>query len=323
VRTTERLSLELRGTGVVSRSAEILGMRPLLEPLVRHFFSRRLLHLLFHKWVRTTRAGYAAMLRIREIRYGGGEDLSILTSDSSLSFRGTLDDLLEALFSGVAAVDGRLRTGRRFTSLAYPWISTCFNLVMNAIKESVRDPDQRVFWHAVAATNHLYAHQAWFQEELALLFDELAGGSFLPHDAELRLIPTYACQLFATTDESLAELERLVAFWRDHLRSRVDAPLAAFIEPATAIEELIRGAGPAFVRELAARLAAFNERDPHRLPVAYAVGSDHPAYNKYGIAQRSLLGRNLLFPAGFFDLRWAEAELLVKALGRLTMEDRR
>jgi hypothetical protein len=302
VRATERLSRELRGLDVTSRSAEILGMRPLLEPLVRHFFARRLLHLLFHKWVRTTRAGYAAMLRIKEIRYEGGEDLSILTTDSSLSFRGTLDDLLEALFSGVAAVDGRLRTGRRFTSLAYPWISTCFNLVMNAVKESARDADQRVFWHAVAATNHLYAHQAWFQEELALLFDALARGGFLPQDAELRLIPTYACQLFATTEESRAELERLVAFWRDHLR---------------------RAAEPAFLRELAARLAAFNELDPNRLPVAYEVGSNHPAYNKYGIAQRSLLGRSLLFPAGFSDLRWGEAELLVKTLGRLTMEDRR
>jgi hypothetical protein len=327
-RTTERLSRRLNGTRSVPRSAEALALRALLTPLIRHFFRERLLHLLFNKWVRTTRAGYVAMLRIKEIRYEGGEDLSILTTDSSLSFRGSLAGLLDAFFSGMAEVSERLRTGRRLAPLAYPWITTCFNLVMNAVKEHAQDPGQRVFWHAVAATNHTYVNQEWFQMDLAEVTAELARGGFLPEGAELRLIPTYACQLFATTAESLAELELLVALWRDLLRTRPEtrrtlAALAHTAEPAAVVEAFFLGLEPAFLRELAARLAAFNEIDAHRLPIAYAAGSEHPCYNKYGISQGHLLGKPLLFPSGFFPMRWSEAELLVKTLGRLTLDERR
>lgn len=325
----ERLSESLNGTRIVPRSAEILDMWPLLTPLIRHFFRRQLLHLLFHKWVRTTRAGHATMLRIKEIRYEGGEDLSVLTTDSSLSFRGSLDGLLETLFSGLAAVAGRLRTGHRFTSLSYPWISTCFNLVMNAVKEHGLEPDRRVFWHAVAATNHAYVNQEWFQSELALVTGELVRGGFLPAGAELRLIPTYSCQLFATTEESLPELELLVALWRDHLRTHPAqarhtlSALAGTAEPAAVVDAFLPELGSVFRLELAARLAAFNEIDQHRLPIAYAAGSNHECYNKYGISQGNLLGKPVLFPSGFFAMRWSEAELLVKTLGRLTIEERR
>jgi hypothetical protein len=323
----ETVGASLNGSRVVPRSAETVALRPLLEPLCRHFFRQRQLHLLFNKWVRTTRAGYATALRIKEIRYEGGEDLSILTTDSGLSFRGTLDDLLEALFSGLSAVSERLRTARRFTSLGYPWITTCFNLVLNAVKEHGQDPGRRVFWHAVAATNHLYVGQGWFREEFAEVTGELARGGFLPAGAELRLIPTYSCQLFATGEESLAELELLLAVWRDHLRShaaearRTLSALAGTNDPMTVVEAFLPELPPSFLRELGARLAAFNTIDTHRLPIAYMAGSDHPHHNKYGISQRTLLGRPVLFPSGFLAMRWGEAELLVKTLARLLIDE--
>jgi hypothetical protein len=329
VHTAERLGESLNGARVVPRSAEVLHLRPLLTGLIRHFFRRRLLHLLFHKWVRTTRAGHVTMLRIKEILYEGGEDLAVFTTDSSLSFRGSLEDLLAALFSGMAAVAGRLQSGLRFSALSYPWITTCFNLVMNAVKEHALDPDQRVFWHAVAATNHTYVNQAWFQEELAAVTRELERGGFLPEGAELRLIPTYACQLFATGEESLAELELLVALWRDHLRThpertrRMLAALAGTTAPAAVVDAFFPELPRVFLDELAERLTAFNEIDPHHLPIAYAAGSDHTCYNKYGIAQSHLLGKPVLFPSGLFAMRWGEAELLVKTLGRITMNERR
>jgi hypothetical protein len=322
----ERLSLSLNGAPVTPRSAEVASLRPLLTPLLRFFFRRRQLHLVLNKWARTTRAGYVTMLRIKEIHYEGDEDLSILTTDSSRSFRGTLDDLLEALFSGLAGVAERLRTGRRFTALSYPWLTTCFNLVLNAVKEHHREPERKVFWHAVAATNHLYVGQEWFQEELAQVTTELVHGGFLPTGAELRLIPTYSCQLFATRPEALVDLELLVALWRDYLRThpeqaRWTLAASAKSDPAAVAEVLFAELPPAFLREAAACLAAFNAGDPHRLPVAYAAGSDHPTHNKYGIAQRHLLGKPCLFPSGFAAMRWGEAELLVKILARLTRDE--
>lgn len=323
----EKLGESLNGSRVVPRSAEVVALRPLLEPLCRFFFHRRRLDLLFNKWVRTTRAGYVTALRVKEIRYEGDEDLSILTTDFSQSFRGTLDDLLDALFSGLAAVAGRLRTGRRFISLGYPWITTCFNLLLNAVKEHDEDSGRRVFWHAVAATNHLYVGQAWFQKELAEVTEELARGGFLPVGAELRLIPTYSCQLFATSRESLAQLELLVALWRDSLRihaepaRRILLALAGSAAPAVAVEAFVPELPPSLLRELAARLAAFNDLDPHRLPIAYVTGSGHPSYNKYGIPQGRLLGRPVLFPSGLLAMRWGEAELLVRTLARLTIDE--
>lgn len=324
---TEALAASLNHSRVVPRSAEAVALRPLLEALCRCFFRSRRLHLLFNKWVRTTRAGYVTALRIKEIRYEGGEDLSIYTTDSGLSFRGTLDDLMETLFSGLSAVSGRLRTARRFTALGYPWITTCFNLVLNAVKEHGQDPGRKVFWHAVAATNHLYVGQDWFREDFAEVTGELARGGFLPAGAGLRLIPTYSCQLFATTDESLEELELLLALWRDHLRAHPDEArrilpaLAGTTEPMTVVEAFVSELPPAFVRELRARLGVFNTIDAHRLPIAYLAGSDHPHHNKYGISQRTLLGRPVLFPSGFLDLRWVEGELLVKTLARLTLDE--
>jgi hypothetical protein len=184
-----------------------------------------------------------------------------------------------------------------------------------------------VFWHAVAATNHLYVAQAWFQEEFAAMTGELVRGGFLPAAAELRLIPTYSCQLFATCPGSLAELELLIALWRDHLRTHPEqarwalTALASTTEPTAVLEAFFAELPPVFLREIAARLTAFNEIDTHRLPISYRAGSDHPSENKYGIAQRNLLGKPVLFPSGFLAMRWGEAELLVKILSRLIIDE--
>jgi hypothetical protein len=88
------------------------------------------------------------------------------------------------------------------------------------------------------------------------------------------------------------------------------------------VEAFLPGLPQIFLGELRARLAAFNAVDAHHLPVAYAPGSDHPHHNKYGVSQHNLLGRPVLFPSGFLAMRWGEAELLVKTLARLTLDER-
>lgn len=54
--------------------------------------------------------------------------------------------------------------------------------------------------------------------------------------------------------------------------------------------------------------------------MAHAADLGHPTYNEYGLAQHNLLGTRPLYPEGFRELRWGEAELLVKALAHLALD---
>jgi len=327
VRLSADLARRWNGSTSLPRSAELLALRPLLTRLIRRFHARRSLGALFNKWVRTTRGRYALMLKIKRIDYTAGGDVAIYTTDSDLNFQGSVEALIEAFFSGMEQVSARLASGRRFTSLGYPWINIFMNFLLNAVKEYAADPAQRVFWHTSAATNHLYVRGDWFQRGYTTLLGELEREGFLPPGSDLRMIPTYSCQLFATRAESLAALEELISCWREFVRAqggRFRELLAAFeraADPVEVVEDLFRGIEPFFLQELHRRLAEFNALDPHRLPVAYAVESRHPTYNKYGIAQCNLSDKRPVFPRGFMAMRWGEAELLTKTLARLVIDE--
>jgi hypothetical protein len=223
-------------------------------------------------------------------------------------------------------VSERLTAGTRFGSLSYPWIGVILNFLLNVVKEHAADPAQKVFWHTSAATNHLYVQEEWFRAGFSTLVRDLEAGGYLPLGAELRMIPTHSCQLFALRPESLPALEALISCWRESLRhqeGRASRHLAAFeraAAPGAVVEEVFREMEPRFLAELARRLAEFNALDPNHLPIAYLPEVDHPTYNKYGIAQRHLRGQRPLFPEGFLEMTWGEAELLTKTLARIVID---
>ncbi|HKH47514.1 MAG TPA: hypothetical protein VKM72_22885 [Thermoanaerobaculia bacterium] len=299
-RSMADLARQYNGSECRPRSREILALRPLVAEIIRCFHRKRRLDLLFHKWVRSTRGGQVVSLKIQRIETLASGDLAIYGADSALIFQGSIDALIDSLFAGLGEVSHRLVDGSRMGVLGYPWLTVVFNIVLNAVKEHAVDPAQRVFWHASGAMNHLYANQDWFQRDFAQVVDTLGQEGSLPSGAELRMIPTLACQLFATCPASLGSLEALIACWREGLRD-LDPP---------------------FLAELARLLADFNAIDPNRLPIAYLADARHPSYNKYGISQRSLRSVRPLFPAGLSDLTWGEAELLVRTLARLAIDRR-
>jgi hypothetical protein len=326
-RLTADLARQLNGSASLSRSAEVLAIWPLLKDLIRRFHRKRKLDLLFNKWVRMTRHGYVLMLKIQRIEYLALDDVAIYTTDSALNFKGSIEALIDVMFDGMVKVSERLVHGQRPDSLSYPWINVFLNLVLNAIKEHAGDPTQDVFWHASAATNHLYVHQDWFQRGFAELIEELEDSGFLAGNADLRIIPTYSCQLFATRAESLPVLEDLISCWRKWLscnRERANRYLAAFEgtdDPGKVVEELFREIDPIYLARMGRLLAEFNALDPNRLPIAYLAGSEHPTYNKYGMSQQSLHGSTPRFPANFTEMTWGEAELLVKMLALLVSDE--
>ena len=325
-RWTTDMARRLNGSASRSRSAEVLAVWPLFADLVRRFHRKRKLDLLFNKWVRMTRSSYVLMLKIKRIEYLPPDDLAIFTADSDLNFKGSVESLLSAMLDGLSKVNERLTHGGRPDALGYPWISVFLNLVLNTVKEYAGDPAQEVFWHASAATNHLYVHQDWFQRGFAVLVEELANEGFLPGQSDLRMIPTHSCQLFATRADSLLILEDLISCWREWLRrhralaDRYLTVLERNAAPGEVVEELFREIDPLTVAELGRLLAEFNALDSNRLPIAYLAGSQHPTYNKYGTAQRSLRGKRPRLPSGFTAMTWGEADLLAKTLARLVID---
>lgn len=327
-RSMADLARQHNGSECKPLSSEILALRPLVAGIIRCFHRKRRLDLLFHKWVRTTRGGQVASIKIQRIEAVASGDLAIYGADSALIFRGSIEELIDAFFAGLDAVSRRLADGSRMGVLGYPWTTVVFNIILTVVKEHSVDPAQRVFWHASGAMNHLYANEDWFQRDFAQVVDTLEQEGSLPSGAELRMIPTLACQLFATSPASLGSLEALIACWREGLRrrrepaSRALGALERSCDAGAVFEALVRDLDPPFLAELARLLDDFNANDPNRLPIAYLADARHPSYNKYGISQRSLHSVRPLFPAGFTELTWGEAELLVRTLARLAIDRR-
>jgi hypothetical protein len=326
-RVMTELARQMNGSTCVPRSSEIVALRPLVAEITRRAQRRSRLDLLFNKWVHTTRRGQVVALKIQRIETAASGDVAIYGSDSTVLFRGSIEALIDALFSGLAAVSHRLADGTRLSVLGYPWLTVTFNLLINAVKEHAADPSQRVFWHAGGATNHLYVKEEEFQRDFAEMAGLLEEEGFLPPGAALCMIPTFASQLFATQPAALERLEELIACWRAGIRCQrepVTRALDALERPSDPIQvfdDLVRDLDRPFLTQLARLLDDFNASDPHHLPIAYLPSMRPPSYNKHGIAQRNLLSLRPLFPGGLTELTWGEAELLVRTLARLV--DRR
>ncbi|MDY7091409.1 MAG: hypothetical protein SX243_00405 [Acidobacteriota bacterium] len=325
-RLAERLSRQMNGRGVRIRSQEVLDEAELFRSLIHDFFRHRKLDLLFNRWVRTTgKKGYAVAKKIRSIEYGAGGRATITAASSGTVFEGTAEELMEAFLDGMAKVSHRIRTAEPLGKISYPWFENFFNFLTYAAREHRTDPDQRVFWHAGGSSSQYYIHHEWVQSGFAELTELLEAWGYLPVGARVSIIPTFCCQLFATTEDSLPLLEALLAAWQEWLEERGEVAEAlvqrlntatdAFAVGAAVAEEL---AGPQG-EELVRRMDAFNGADRNRLPIAHAADLGHPTYNKFGVAQHHLLGVEPLYPWAFRELTWGQAELLIKALGHLTI----
>jgi hypothetical protein len=325
-RLAETLSRHLNGTGSTLISTELLGMQEVLSRLVRDLCRTQALHLLFNRWVRRSRKGYLVMLKLRNIEYHGAEEVSLYTKDGMRMFRGSIDSLTELLFEQMRLVSERLRTGTVPAFQHYPWINGFSTYLLRALKEILSDPTQETFWHAGGSSSQFYIHEEGVSAYLAELQNVLVWLGYLPAGLQIRLIPTFSSQLFATREESLAVLESLLGFWRTLLaRQRETARryldlLASQPNPRPVVEEFCRTLEPAALAELGRRVEEFNAIDPHQLPIANVANHLHPTYNKYGIAQRELVGATLLFPRDLPAMPWVEAELLVKTLAQILID---
>jgi hypothetical protein len=308
-------------------STELLAMREVLSALMRDLCRSRGLHLLFNRWVRRSRRGYLVMLKLRGIEYHGGGEVALHTKDGMQMFRGSIDSLGELFFEHLHMVAERLRTGRDPVFRAYPWIVGFSTYLLRAMKEIRHDPTQTAFWHAGGSSSQFYIHEQAVRLYMHESREAFARLGYLPADLRIRLIPTFSSQLFATREESLAVLASLLDHWRTLLAQRRETArhylglLASLPDPLPVVEEFCRTLPAGVLADLVRRVDEFNAIDPHQLPIANVANQRHPTYNKYGIAQRGLLGESLRFPPSLLQMPWVEAELLVKTLA-LALVDR-
>ncbi|HSF40166.1 MAG TPA: hypothetical protein VLT87_10255 [Thermoanaerobaculia bacterium] len=326
-RMATRIGQRMNDRPVIFQTVELLQIRDLLSRLVRDLCRERSLHLLINRWVRRSRKGHWVILKLKEIQYPAPGEVALITRDSMEMFRGTEEDLLDLFFQGLEGVARRLLENEPPELEHYPWIHGYAVYLLCAVKEHAEDPSQESFWHGGGSSSQYYIHEEEVAGYVDHFRDVLARLGYLPPGLQIRLIPTFSAQLFATRPESLSALESLLELWREVLGSqgaearRALARLASEPDPRLIAQGFSRSLSSPVTADLLRRVDTFNALDPHQLPIANVANCDHPTYNKYGMAQRRLLETGpLLFPEGFLARPWGESELLVKVLAELLID---
>lgn len=328
VRVAQRLCDLANGSISSFDSREVLRNKDLFANVIRSFAASGCLMLMFDRWVRTTRKGHVIMRRLRTIGTDR-ETVEAIDIDDSLVFRGTVQELTEALFQGLAAVADRLATAAPLPSVNYPWFTLPFAYLANCLQEHVVDAQQRVFWHAGGSASQYYINEETMQASFDALFHSLGSHGFLPEHSTLRMIPTFCCQLFATTDAGAESLSDMLTIWQEYL-ARYRCSVVPYLEGLGGTTDpfgLVDAYAKQLPRETSDHLLEqarrFNRGDVNQVPVAHVVGKRHANYNKYGVAQHRLLAvHEFRIPSALRDLTWSEAELLVKTLAHLTLDER-
>lgn len=323
-RVARELSWQVNASRPSYDSSEAVSIAPALRGAIHAFADNRALHLVFDRWVRTTRnrKRYTIAHKIGLIEYPRKGTIKITGRDGSPVFEGGAGSLADHFQDGIRQVSARLTDGTPVQNADYPWFSLVFSYLAGSVKEFLKDPQQTHFWHAGGSSSQYYVNDVGIQARFDQTRDLLVQCRLLPEDAKLTFVPTYCCQLFATRSDSLALLDELLDLWRAHVRANRDEtarwvrrltaashPLEVSVQAYDALPERLR-------TRLRQRVSAFNNVDPNRLPVAHMANIRHATYNKFGLSQQRLYGQEIRFPKGFTYLTWGEAELLIKVLAQ-------
>jgi hypothetical protein len=327
LRIANELSTAINGSKISWDSQELLRHRELFADIVRFSARTDRLSWLFDRWVRTNRKGHITMRRLRLLEVTA-DRVTAVDIDGTTVFEGTVEQLITGTIGAFEALTRRFIQGHRLPPLSYPWVTLPFAYLSAAVHEYAVDSTQCTFWHAAGSASQYYLNEEPIQQAFVALRNHLARGGFLPLGAQLRMIPTFCCQLVATSQNSLALLEDLCETWRDYLRrhqrslASLLARLATTTDPFGVAEEHARVLPEGDARKLREAMDRFNAEDRNKLPVAHVIGRRHPNYNKYGLAQHNLRGCSIFHASSFHLLTWAETELLVKTLAHLSLERR-
>lgn len=298
----------------------------MLTSVVRDSFSSRTLSGVITRWVRSSRKGYVTTRRIETFEYSRDERLRVVDTAGQTVFSGTLERLFAQWFEGLEAVGSRLRAGKPLGPVSYPSIALPLTYLVDAARDHAKNTAQNEFWHAAGSESQYYVNHPEFQRKVTELGGDLVRLGDLPQSAVLHMIPTLPCQLFATCDSGRHILEELLDEWRrlygaDARLVDCGAALARSHDPASVVGEVFGGVPARVRRRVVGAVHAFNEEDVNHLPVGHVPQLPSPSYNKFGMSQERVYECSMFFPNNLWDMRWIDAELLVKILAHAMAED--
>lgn len=322
-----KISVSINNHTVSFDTKEIISIADKIKNIIFDFARTNNLDLLFSRWIKRSKKGYVMMHRIGKIIYGANGNIEIYTNEASRVFTGTLNKLCDLFFSGVESVQCRISTGKKLEIIDYPWVTLNFSYLIAAIKEYELDSNQKNFWHAGGSASQYYINDTSFISTNNILFNILIKNNYLPHGANITLIPSFGCQLFATNMQSLEILESLLEVWKKYIRQNrnlVQSIVNSFstaTHPKPIVEFFFKEINLNVIEELKFLLEKFNKADINRLPVAHIAFYPHPSYNKYGVAQYNLLNKKIHFPKNFYNFNWGEIELFLKILAEIVIDE--
>jgi hypothetical protein len=317
------LSFSINKSQVSFDSHEILSISHLVTDILRKAATDKVLHLFISRWVSTSKKGAVVMENIRQINFNDSR-IEITLTNGRKAFLGTIDELLDIFYKGLRQIEALVTTGKEINKpIIYPWISLSFGYLITYIKDFAQNSDQMMFWHGVGSASQYYTQSPAYQQAFTVLTDYLAQYGYLPHKMKIKGIPSFCCQLFATTPKSKGILEEMLSVW-SHYHAQNASAIKESIQlishashPRDIIRNFFCNLSNDIIEKLDCLLMTFNKADANTLPVAHMVDPIHPMYHRYGISQVKLKDHHFYFPDNFFECKWGELELLTKTLAEI------
>lgn len=323
---SSEMSKQFNNSSPCTDSMKVLENASLVNEIIRFFCETTSLDLVFNRWINISKKGITTTHPLTKINYGPGQ-VKMEIHGSGLVFSGTPDDLTAVLLKDLDLIVSRIKKGVKASVKGYPWFTLAFAYLFSTVQEAVKHPAQRVFWHGGGSSSQYYTNDLSFQNNFNVLWKQLAKGGFLPADGHVKLLPTFNCQLFSTTEEGAEILVQILNYWDVIMQNnsneleKICCTLATSSDPGQVAETALMLLNTSSKKELTALVRCFNEKDANQLPVAHIANSKKENYNKFGASLNDLKNMPIKWPYKLRNYKWGEMELLLKVLGEIFADE--
>ncbi len=320
------LSNRLNGSEVLTDSQALLQDIELLSSVITYSAENKALDLLFNRWVSISKRGNTTIQSISDIAYKNGE-VQITVHDHGKVFSGRADKLIHLFVENISIVANRTSAGERAVISGYPWFTLGFAYIVTTMREAKLSPAQKDFYHAGGSSSQYYINNQVFQSEFTRLWTHLGNEGFLPSDGQLSMIPTFCCQLFATSQQGKSYINQLLDIWDDFCSRNAEQiellvdELSVATSPSDAAASATTLLNPNQKKEIKSIVLLFNGVDKNKLPVAHISQVNRINYNKFGAPMKCFFQTDFFWPRDLQNYSWANIELFLKVISELFCDD--
>jgi len=322
--TATELAKSINQSKVTFDSEEMLGQKRILALIFKKMAKEKELHLVFHKWVAVSKKGYLTIQNINRITYET-DKIQIYTKQDVMMYNGFIDDLINRFFDCLENIKLHIVESQTLPRLSYPWVTLQLSYLIPCIRDYSLDNSLSEFQHAGGSASQYYVNESCFSIKMNKLVEKLIRYGYLPENFQLKVVPSFSCQLFATTAESSNILENMLSEWRSVLNQNMPMTkqmiykLTEVTEPRSLVLGFKKEINRLSLTKLKTLLDKFNSISHHKLPIAHIPNINHNTYNKYGIKQNLISSCQIHFPENIMNFKWGELDILVKLLAEISI----